>query len=143
MIDRIRLKTMAPNSSIEEKEVKAQAAGRNKVMYNQRCQDCGQYKRACNGEHVQMVVGPKNPRRWASFPGMMTNGVFYRSNGPNHLKTVPKENDLAHRISVWENSEEDLRQGRELTHYSGHITRGGGGVAANPIGFSGLAPSER
>lgn len=105
------------------------------------CTECGQLKRACRGEHIQMYVGPHNQRRFRSFPGLYTNGIWYKSHRYGSKITVPAENDFGYRIHIWENAEEDLYSGRTLSHNSGTLSGTGKSNIrhANPIGFSGLA----
>lgn len=113
--------------AIKSREALAQA----KMDALVQCQDCGQKRVACKGEHVQMFVGPKNARRVKWFPGCYLNGVQYISTHPGHRVVVPKDNNFAHQIASWEQSEEDLRTGREIRHNSGIIS---------PSGTSGFKP---
>lgn len=80
----------------------------------------------CQGKHVQMVVYPKNPRLAEFFPGVILNGVTYRSNHPSELVTVPAQNDIAYSIEKFEESEDNFRHGRTASHNSGTIGPGGG-----------------
>lgn len=85
------------------------------------CSECGQQLATCKSEHVRMVVFPSDTRfaRW--FHGIMVNGVRYASNGPGHQITVPKANDIAHMVSLFEREEAANAMGREYAHNSGYI----------------------
>lgn len=100
------------------------------------CADCGQQLVACKGEHIEMVVFPSDQRfaRW--FHGICIGGVRYRSNGPGHRITVPKSNDIAHMVSLFEREESANAMGREYAHNSGYI-----GHSAHHYG--GMRPVEQ
>lgn len=100
------------------------------------CSDCGQQLATCKSEHVRMVVFPSDTRfaRW--FHGIMVNGVRYASNGPGHQITVPKANDIAHMVSLFEREEAANVMGREYAHNSGYI-----GHSAHHYG--GMRPVEQ
>ena len=90
--------------------------------FGPRCSKCGQYESGCKGEHVQMVVAPRNPRRFRSFPGIFVNGIQYISPNMHTPVTVPADNDFSHKIKMWEEGEEDLRNGRTVKHDSGVLS---------------------
>ncbi len=109
----------------------------------QHCNRCGQLLTACRGNHVKMVVAPSSPRRYESFPGIFVNGVMYKSPDTHTPIDVPAENNIAEILQRWNQGEEDLREGRSLTHNSGTISPYPNRTnvqEANPIGFRGLAP---
>jgi hypothetical protein len=108
---------------------------------NEHCSDCGQLLRACGGKHVMLRVAPSNQRLWNSFPGIYINGIHYKSPDANTAIPVPAENDIEYRVNQWEESEQDLRNGRTLTHNSGILSGAGRSHVqpANPLGFRGIA----
>lgn len=92
------------------------------VDFGPRCSECGQYETACKGEHVKMIVAPRNPRRFKSFPGIFINSIQYKSPNMYTPVTVPADNDFSHKIKMWEEGEEDLRSGRTVKHDSGTLS---------------------
>lgn len=96
--------------------------------FGPRCSKCGQYETACGDKHVQMIVAPRNPRRFKSFPGIFINSVQYRSPNMFTPVTVPADNDFSHKIKMWEEGEEDLRNGRSVKHDSGTLSGRPGSV---------------
>ena len=77
-----------------------------------RCQDCGQLKRACKLEHIKAVVYPTNPRWARHFQGVKVNEVVYRSDGPGRHVTIPKNSDVLTILNAWERNEEEQANGR-------------------------------
>jgi len=98
------------------------------VDFGPRCSTCGQYEVACKSQHVMMIVAPRNPRRFASFPGITINGITYASPDMHTPIPVPAENEISHKIKLWEEGEEDLRNGRTVTHDSGVLSGRPGAV---------------
>ncbi len=103
------------------------------------CGECGQLLIACKEQHAYLLVQPSSERMYRSFPGITTNNVCYKS--PWGVKIcVPKENDILYRVRAWEQSEDDLRNGREIQHNSGTISPQPGRSQvqqADHAGFSG------
>lgn len=104
--------------------------------FGPRCSTCGQYEKACKGEHVMMIVAPRNPRRFKAFPGMFVNSIQYISPNPHTPIPVPAENDFSHRIKVWEDAEEDLYVSRSISHDSGVLSGRPGGTN-NTVPYAG------
>jgi len=96
--------------------------------FGERCHICGQFRVGCQDKHVEMIVAPRNPRRYNSFPGVFINGVQYLSPSPTTPILVPDGTDILNRIHVWEEAEEDLRNGRVIEHDSGRLSGKPGGV---------------
>lgn len=110
-----------------------------------RCSECLQYKKACKGKHIKMVVGPRNHRRWKSWQGVYLNSVHYKSPGPGVEITVPLEQNFAYIIARWEEEEDNLREGRTMSHNSGKLSPKAGKSRtrrANPQGFRGNLSGE-
>lgn len=84
--------------------------------------------------HTKMVVYPKDPVTAEWFPFVKVNGVEYYSQGPGHEIYVPKQNDIASQLAIFEEQARIERVGRK------HI-RKNGGTTSNPapigVGFTG------
>lgn len=79
--------------------------------------------------HVKMVVFPSDPLAAEWFPYCKVNGVEYFSAGPNHEIWVPKQNDIASQIAIYEQNEREQRVGRK------HVRKFGGSTGAPaPLG---------
>jgi len=102
----------------------AQALQEAKLRSAERCFDCGQVKTACGGEHMKMVVYPRNEEYGPWFPGIRLNGVVYLSNNATHEITVPKVNDFGYQLATWEKNERELKTGRKGHHNSGSVGPG-------------------
>jgi len=112
--------------------------GRAPGLPTERCHVCLQRVVACKGEHVELVVAPRNRRYYKDFPGICVNGVLYRSPKMSKAIPVPKENQIAYMVKMWEIGEDELRTGRTLDHDSGTLSpreNNNRPRAANPIGF--------
>lgn len=126
---------------LKPKEAEKPVVVASKWSATARCSKCGQMLNVCKEEHVLLVVAPANPRRFRRFPGLTINGQTYISPRPGAPIYVPKENDLIRGIQMWEEEEENVREGRQLTHNSGEIGRGANvnsSTPANPMGFRGM-----
>lgn len=97
------------------------------------CNECGQLKRACRGEHRKVVVYPKQYGN--DFPGVKINGAFYRSDHGSHMVVVPKDCNIENIVAGWEANEIVTRQGRQANHNSGSIGNGGGGFIPASTGW--------
>lgn len=98
-----------------QESIKTDAANRAaeaRATANTKCTECGQLTRACKGEHVKMVVYPKDNSLEDWFMGVYVNGVRYISNHSSDEILVPKNNDIASLISQWEQNETESRNGR-------------------------------
>lgn len=92
------------------------------------CSECGQPQYvteaglgyACEGSHSQMVVWPQEDKYW---PGICLNGVWYKSNGPGHLVTVPKNNNFQQHLELWDRQEREYRTGREVRPSSYNVLK--------------------
>lgn len=90
------------------------------------CAECGQHRKACNGEHVQICVLPTRRPEYAQwYQGYKLNGVVYLSDRPGHLVTVPKScaQDILSGVRLWEDTEARMRQGKVREHHSGSVDR--------------------
>lgn len=74
--------------------------------------------------HTKMVVFTGDPLAAEWFPYVKVNGVEYYSAGLNHEIWVPKQNDIAHQLWIYEENERIQRVGRK------HIRKNGGTTAA-------------
>lgn len=102
-----------------------QNQGRQSMVHVERCQECGQAKRGCGGEHVQMVVFPtKYPEFGEWFQGCWINGVRYLSNDAGHTVTVPKnaQGGLTKMVQDFENNEREQRMGKTREWNSGSVS---------------------
>lgn len=106
--------------------VAADAAAAKAGNLGDRCQECRQPVKGCQGKHIQMVVYPKNARLADWFPGIKINGVTYRSSHGSQLVTVPESNDIAKMIEAFEESEDNFVNGRTAMHNSGSLGPNGG-----------------
>lgn len=88
---------------------------------SEKCGECGQYVRACKGEHVQMVVWCRDLEADKWFLGVKLNGVTYISPAPGVPITVPKENDIASILSGYEQGEKEMMRGKKVEHNSGSV----------------------
>jgi len=98
-----------------------------------RCYLCSQDERVCGGKeenHVKMVVGPRRyPEFGKWFRGAGINGIWYRSDGPNHKIVVPKA-ALGSIMAIIDAFELDERQtgGRRFgEHDHGQLAEAGTG----------------
>ncbi len=123
---------------------KAQEAAQE-FSSSDRCEKCGQMRRACKNKHVLLVVAPANPRRYQRFPGCIVNGITYISPRPGAPIYVPAENDVLHQLQVYEEEEDNLREGHKLDHNSGTLSpieQNQQVNSANPRGFRGMMPGS-
>lgn len=123
------LKEVLPAVLVASKQADRQAdsdAMREDAIRNMRgmekCGECGQGVLACKGEHMMMVVFPKDEQNVPSFDGVRINGVVYRSNHGTHVIRVPASNDIAAILAAWENSEREMRNGKKVMRNSGNIS---------------------
>jgi hypothetical protein len=92
--------------------------------YGPVCNVCGQYLKACEGEHENICVYPVNyPEFGDFFQGVFINGVKYLSNNESHLIPVPKKavTQFKSIIQTYESNERESRVGRSKQHNSGNI----------------------
>lgn len=111
----------------------------------ERCDKCLQMRRTCRDKHVLLVVAPANPRRFSRFPGIIVNGITYISPRPGAPIYVPKENDILRALQVYEDEEDNLREGHKLDHNSGTLSpieQNQAVKEANPHGFRGMMPGS-
>jgi ferredoxin-like protein FixX len=107
-----------------------------KAEYYQRigkgtCQECGQFKVACEGKHTEMVVFPtKYPEHAEFWPGVKLNAAHYISNNENHRVVVPVSAVpvIMRIIHEFEQNENNMKNGRTKRHNSGSISPGGAAV---------------
>lgn len=88
------------------------------------CQDCGQFKIACKGEHKYVTIFPSRPRaKWGKFfPPVVINGVKYLSSRPGHKVCVPKDSNPEGLAEAWDRNEEIQAEGREVEFNSGTLS---------------------
>lgn len=90
-----------------------------------RCYLCQQDERVCGAKeenHVKMVVGPRRyPEFGKWFRGAGINGVWYRSDHPNHKIVVPKAaiGSILAQVEAFEEDERQTGQKRYAEHNSG------------------------
>lgn len=104
----------------------------------QRCGVCKQNVKACNNEHVKVVVYPKKFPQFAKwFQGARINGVTYLSDGPQVSIDVPKEavGSILSMVQNWEDNEAEIRVGRKHTHNSGGLGEGAKGAKSATVGW--------
>ncbi len=101
-----------------------------------KCEECKQYKEACKDQHAMMCVWPDDDEAAQWFTGVKLNGVRYMSNGPGHMITVPKKNNIGYILAKWTENERVQRRGRKVSHNSGQI--GGGTNNFNAFNKSGF-----
>ena len=99
----------------------AQVARSHAPNHGRRCQECGQYSKACGGKHAQMIVFPKGKAAQKYFQGVFINGVRYDSGNASRKITVPAQNDITKILELMEDQEEQFRIGRSGNHNSGSI----------------------
>ena len=103
------------------KAEKAPAPAAAPVQSKRRCGECGQKNMACGGEHRLAVVWPQDRRAAKVFSGVKINGMRYRSNGPGHMVTVPKNCDIEYQVAEFERKEVEAYDGKEHHRHSGSI----------------------
>lgn len=88
--------------------------------------------------HVKMVVYPNDPLAAEWFPYLKINGVEYFSQGPNHEIYVPRKNDFASALAIYEQNEREQRVGRKhVRKFGGSVSgQGGTNMAPTGVGFS-------
>lgn len=87
-----------------------------------RCPDCRQLSKACGGKHRQAVVYLHNaPDMMQYWRGVGVNGVWYRSNHPNHLITIPEGVDAESQAHNWGRMEMENRLGRSRAWDQGNV----------------------
>ena len=99
-------------------------AERAAVAAGPKCSACKQLAAACKGEHEEMVVYPtKYPEFGVWFRGVGINGVWYRSDNPGQLVTVPKcaADDIRQTVAAYEENERETRMGRVGGHDFGNV----------------------
>lgn len=90
-----------------------------------RCYLCQQDERVCGAKeenHVKMVVGPRRyPEFGKWFRGAGINGVWYRSDHPNHKIVVPKAaiGSILAQVEAFEEDERATSNKRYAEHNSG------------------------
>lgn len=139
------LETAIPMGMMAAAQASRMPTGKAAPVFDmQRCPTCQQYAGTCRNQHKMMIVGPSNPRRWKSWTGCILNGVQYRSPDMNTPIPVPAENNFGYDVAQWEREEENLREGRMLSHNSGTLSGKGRSNtrAANPVGFRGHGGQE-
>lgn len=114
--------------------------GQAPVSHGPRCTTCGQYLTACEDKHVELYVGPQNPRRVKDFPGVFINSIQYISPPTGQRIPVPEvaASGIMYTIREWEEGEEDLRTGRVITHNSGVLSGAPGRSNTTPFGGAGF-----
>lgn len=93
-----------------------------------RCGSCGQAVYGCQGKHKMVPVHPSNLRNFRFFPGIILNGVKYRSSRPGEKVLVPEAVCVEAYTQPWEDNEEVMRNGRIADHHSGVISGKNGAV---------------
>ena len=93
----------------------AQRMASPEVLVSGNCEDCGQPiikgKWACNKKHRKIEVWPKESEN--HFEGVAINHVWYRSNGPGHLITVPEDANIEYMLAQRDQAEKEAREGRK------------------------------
>lgn len=92
-------------------------------LAGKRCPVCKQFESGCEGKHVKMVVFPvRYPEFSTFFAGYGLNGVWYRSQNPNHYIEIPAsaEADCRNIIANYEEQERVSRLGRSGGHDFGN-----------------------